>query len=172
MVKKKLLSLSLVAVMTISSIAPAFAEEIEENIFVDNGAEIVIETGESQVIPMVNERYRYKRFTTYSSWSSCKVSISSSNAKQYSKTRKIPGFVISKIAEQVDSSLAAYVKKALDDNTGLLFTKAGTYTIKSRIMYTKRKNIFSGATYIESRTLQIELYLGGKKIQTKSFPLK
>ena len=59
MVKKKLLSLSLVAVITISSIAPAFAEEIEENIFVDNVAEVVTETGESQITPMGNERYRY-----------------------------------------------------------------------------------------------------------------
>lgn len=157
MVKKKLLSLSLVAVMTISSIAPAFAEEIEENIFVDNGAEIVIETGDSQIIPMGNERYRYVTKTVLGKKTTKKLVVTKSMAtseKVYSNTLKkfalgtFNTVLPSNIIGQVASSL---IDSALDNIYHSPFEKTGTYTITIQAISKVKVNVITKKGYVEKR---------------------
>ena len=166
MVKKKLLSLSLVAVMTISSIAPAFAEEIEENIFVDNGAEIVIETGDSQIIPMGNERYRY---VTKTSLSNKKTKSFTVSEKQARTERLYESFIKSSISLLIPAGKAG---KALGFALSMFsvefytspYAASGKYVVTTYTIKESKVNVITKKGYISRTGYKIIVSHNGKKV--------
>lgn len=162
MIKKRLISLGLVSVMTLSLTSPAFASvnEVENSNIINS-----IKASSSEITLFGNDSYKWRTETRYGSWTNLKtINVTEKDVKSYN-TYVTTLSILLGVAGIMGSTPGAIPGLATSAASIFYTTPTaaiGTYQVQRRSFQKVKVNILTGAVSLYEQGYQFKLTHNGK----------